>query len=92
MAHELGGPFWKLADQVNQFRRAESSSQSKSGEVIGSAAIAIVEGAVKTAAEKWYLEGPPHPGDIEFLRDASHRVQHWRRQMRVLVRIHMRGT
>src|ERR1039457_141466 len=31
------------------------------------------------------IERTPHPADSELLRDARHRVQHWRRQVRVLV-------
>src|SRR5712675_1999192 len=87
VAHELRGPLWKVADQLDQFGRAESSCQLESGEMIGGAAIAIGEDAMKSAAEKWDLEGAPHPGDVEFLRDASHRFQHRRRQMGVLMGI-----
>src|SRR5271165_7006808 len=36
------------------------------------------------------IEGPPHPGNSILLRDSCHGVQHWRQQMRVLVRIQVR--
>ena len=37
------------------------------------------------------IEWPAHPRDAELLRDARHRIEHRRQQVRVLVGIEMRG-
>src|SRR5260370_41578272 len=52
MAHELGGAIGQLANQLRQLSHAEAAGQLEACEVIGSAAIAICEHALKAVAEK----------------------------------------